>query len=65
MKTRSTVSEHSEVLILPDGKILAHNITSEMAKILCELDPENELMRQRACNMAKPVTNRRSDPVTK
>ena len=37
-----------EVLILPDGKILAHNIAPEIAAILSELDPRNELMRQRA-----------------
>src|SRR5690348_9185526 len=58
MKTSFTVSEQSELLILADGKILAHNITSEMAAILCELDPENNLMRQRARIAAKPVTNR-------
>jgi hypothetical protein len=48
MKTSSTVSEQSEILILSNGKILAHNITPEMAAVLCELDPQNKSMRQRA-----------------
>lgn len=38
----------SEVLILPDGRILAHNITPEMASVLTELDPGNEAMQRRA-----------------
>ncbi|MDQ6630851.1 MAG: hypothetical protein M3Y82_03730 [Verrucomicrobiota bacterium] len=39
--------EEGELLVLPDGKILAHNITPEMAAVLSELDPENKLMKQR------------------
>lgn len=38
-----------ELLILPDGRILAHNITPALAQLLSELDPANEAMRQRAC----------------
>ena len=38
----------SEILILPDGKIFAHNITPAMAGVLAELDPEDKPMRQRA-----------------
>jgi hypothetical protein len=38
----------SELLILPDGRILAQNITPTMAKLLSELNPEDELMRERA-----------------
>jgi hypothetical protein len=38
----------SELLILPDGRILAQNITPTMAKLLSELNPEDKLMRQRA-----------------
>ena len=38
----------SELLILPDGRILAQNITPVMAKLLLELNPEDKLMRQRA-----------------
>ena len=40
--------EYSEILILPNGKILAHNMTPEMAAILSELDPKNEAMKKRA-----------------
>lgn len=36
-----------ELLVLPDGKILAHNITPEIAAVLSELDPKNELMKLR------------------
>ena len=43
-----------EVLILPDGKILAHNITPEIAAVLSELDPRNELMRERAGEKSNP-----------
>jgi len=39
---------HGELLVLPDGKILAHNITPEIAALLSELDPENRLMKLRA-----------------
>jgi hypothetical protein len=53
MKTQATkpeisTGEHSEFLILPDGKILAHNITAAMAKILSELNPDDVAMHRRA-----------------
>lgn len=53
MKTKAamaaqTANQHSEFLILPGGRILAHNITPAMAKILSELDPADEPMRRRA-----------------
>jgi len=58
MKTAATVSvvsnepidpmAHSEFLILPDGKILAHNITPVMARVLAELNPRDRAMRRRA-----------------
>ncbi len=38
----------SELLVLPDGRILAQNITSTMAKLLSKLDPHDEYMRERA-----------------
>lgn len=47
-KHQQVAFEHSEFLILPDGKILAHNITPVMAKVLSELNPEDEPMRRRA-----------------
>jgi hypothetical protein len=37
-----------EILILPGGKIFAHNITPEMAAVLTELNPADEAMSRRA-----------------
>jgi hypothetical protein len=51
MKTKSrqpAASEHGEFLILPDGKILAHNITPVLAKVLSELNPADAAMKRRA-----------------
>ncbi len=38
----------SEILILADGKIFAHNITPAMARVLSELNPTDEAMSRRA-----------------
>lgn len=38
----------TEVLILPDGRILAHNTTPAMARILAELNPRDQTLRRRA-----------------
>ncbi len=38
----------AELLILPDGRILAHNLTPEVAAVLRELNPDDEQMKQRA-----------------
>ncbi len=38
----------AELLILPDGRILAHNITPAMAALLAELAPDDPDMRRRA-----------------
>jgi hypothetical protein len=46
--TSQPLAEHAELLILPDGRVLAHNITPDVAAILAGLDPGNELMEQRA-----------------
>jgi hypothetical protein len=53
MKAKTTRQEriaggHSEILILAGGKILAHNITPVMAKLLSELNPEDGAMSRRA-----------------
>ncbi len=45
VKTKLAVSEF---LILPDGRILAQNITPTMAKVLSKLDPKDGFMRERA-----------------
>ena len=65
MKARTTMAaatsdqegqEHGEILILPGGKILAHNITMRLAKILSELNPDDEAMSRRA-NLKDDLTN--------
>jgi len=38
----------SEILILADGKILAHNISPLMASVLVELNPSDPAMSHRA-----------------
>jgi hypothetical protein len=37
-----------EILILPDGKILAHNLTPAMAGVLTGLNPADQAMDRRA-----------------
>jgi hypothetical protein len=62
MKTRTaaqpqTAVEHSEFLILPDGRILAHNLTPAVAKILSELNPADEAMSRRS----RPATTLKNE----
>jgi hypothetical protein len=47
-KRRKVDLGSSELLILPDGRILAHNITPAMARVLAELNPADEVMNRRA-----------------
>jgi hypothetical protein len=42
------VEQTSELLILDDGSILAHNLTPAMAELLADLDPNDAAMRERA-----------------
>ena len=39
---------HSELLLLPDGRILVHNLTPAMAALLQQLNPEDRRMLRRA-----------------
>jgi hypothetical protein len=41
-------SSSQDILILADGRILAHNLTPALAAILGKLNPGDEPMRQRA-----------------
>jgi hypothetical protein len=51
----------AEILILPDGRILAHNITPAVAAVLAELDPADEAMRLRAASLsASPASSQPS-----
>ena len=44
-----------ELLILPDGRVLAHNITPALARVLAELDPADAAMRERAGAVFPPL----------
>lgn len=46
MKNRKTESQ-SELLILPDGRILVQNLTQPMAELLCEFNPGDEQIAPR------------------
>ncbi len=53
MKTRpprnkNSADRRSDILILADGRILAHSLTPAMARVLAELMPDDEDMRRRA-----------------
>lgn len=48
----------SELLIMPDGKIYAHNLTPEMAAVLSELNPEDETIKQRVITHVGPETKK-------
>ena len=39
---------HSELLLLPDGRILVHNLIPAMAALLHQLDPGDRSMIKRA-----------------
>ena len=52
-------ANHSELLLLPDGRILVHNLTPAMAALLHQLDPEDRRMFLRA---AAPQSRRRKRP---
>ena len=44
----------SELLIMPDGKIYAHNLTPEMAAVLSELNPGDQAIKQRVITHVGP-----------
>ena len=48
----------SELLIMPDGRIYAHNLTPEMAAVLSELNPEDEAIKQRLITHVGPETKK-------
>ena len=41
-------SLESDLLLLPNGRLLVHNLTPAMAEVLRKLDPEDQVMRKRA-----------------
>ncbi len=48
--------DSAELLLLPDGRILAHNLTPAVAALLARLDPADEAMRQRAASRPLPLS---------
>ena len=40
----------AEILVLPDGRILVHNLTPAVAALLAELAPHDPDMRRRAAS---------------
>jgi len=44
----------TELLILPDGRILVHNLTQPFAELLAELNPNCEQINSRIPNHASP-----------
>lgn len=59
MKPHSKKSELlSELLIMPDGKIYAHNLTPEMARVLSELNPADESIKQRVMTHVNSETKK-------
>ncbi len=45
----------TELLILPDGRILVQNLTRPMAKLLNRLNPKDRTIALRAKNISKPA----------
>jgi hypothetical protein len=48
LKQRQLSPDTSEILVLPNGQILAHNLTPNMAAVLASLNPSDETMAKRA-----------------
>jgi hypothetical protein len=47
-------SQVSELLILPDGRILVHNLTPAFAGLLHELNPDDEQISSRVTRHMSP-----------
>lgn len=47
-RTKRPILTTTELLVLPDGHVLSHNLTPAVAKVLAKLNPSDVPMRQRA-----------------
>jgi hypothetical protein len=47
-----------EFMVLPDGTLLAHQLTPALAAVLAQVNPADATMRQRAAGAAKPSEKR-------
>ena len=55
-----------ELLIRPDGQVLAHNLSPTMAAVLAELNPEDATMRARAaCMKSSPPPEPTKRPLSR
>jgi hypothetical protein len=52
----------TELLIMPDGRILVHNLTQPFAKLLKELNPTDEQIRPRVSQSDSRFTPHVSRP---
>lgn len=48
--------ETSELLLLPDGRVLLHNLTPAMARWLAELNPNDPQLAPRAASKTEHAT---------
>jgi len=54
--TKATPAVTTELLLLPNGQVLVHNLTPTMAALLAELNPADESMRARASGQRSVVS---------
>ena len=47
----------TELLVLPDGRVLVHNLTPVFADLLSELNPDDEQLQPRAGQIAHPASH--------
>ena len=52
----------SELLVMPDGQIYAHNLTPEMAAVLAELNPNDDTVKQRVITHVDQETKKLLPP---
>ena len=52
-RQRGASSGVSELLLLPDGRILVHNLTPEFARLWRELNPDDPQILPRSTNQAR------------
>jgi hypothetical protein len=55
---------HTELLLLPDGRILVHNLTPAMAALLHHLDPGDHNMLMRTVVKRSRARKSRAKPQT-
>jgi hypothetical protein len=64
LKIAQPPASGSDLLLLPDGRLLVHNLTPAMAELLRQLNPDDQTLRKRAElsadrqeTIARPVGN--------